>query len=235
LNAERRELLVVGAAAHDRLVVVVGARHRRNVDRRRHEVDHRVEHALHALVLEGAAAEHRMDLAGDRALADAGIDLGFGQLARLQVLVHQLFVGLGRGLDHLLAPLLGVGLQLGGNRLVAELHALGRLVPEDRLHLDQVDHALEVVLGADRNDDHDRVRLQAVDHHLADAEEVGADAVHLVDEREARHLVLVGLAPDGLRLRLHAADRVVHHDRAVEHAHAALDLDREVDVARGCR
>ena len=30
--------------------------------------------------------------------------------------------------------------------------------------------------------------------------EVGADLVHLVDERDARHVVLVGLAPDGLAL-----------------------------------
>jgi hypothetical protein len=56
------------------------------------------------------------------------------------------------------------------------------------------------------------------------------DAVHLVDERETRHLVLVGLAPDGFGLRLHTADRAIDHARAVEHAHRALDFDREVDV-----
>ena len=61
--------------------------------------------------------------------------------------------------------------------------------------------------------------------------EVGADAVHLVDEAEARHVVLVGLAPHRLGLRLDAGDRVEHRDRAVEDAQAALDLDREVDVA----
>ena len=44
-------------------------------------------------------------------------------------------------------------------------------------------------------------------------------------------LVLVGLAPDGLRLRLDAGDRVEDGDRAVEHAQRALDLDGEVDVA----
>jgi hypothetical protein len=38
--------------------------------------------------------------------------------------------------------------------------------------------------------------------------------------------------PDGLGLRLHAGDAAEHDDRAVEHAQAALDLDREVDVAR---
>ena len=67
--------------------------------------------------------------------------------------------------------------------------------------------------------------------HLDGAEEVGAGAVHLVDEAHARDVVLVGLAPDGLGLRLDAGDRVEHGDGAVEHAQRALDLDGEVDVA----
>ena len=58
-----------------------------------------------------------------------------------------------------------------------------------------------------------------------------ADAVHLVDVGEARDGVLVGLTPDGLRLRLDAGDGVEDGDGAVEDAEAALDLDREVDVA----
>jgi hypothetical protein len=61
--------------------------------------------------------------------------------------------------------------------------------------------------------------------------EVGADAVHLVDEADARDVVLVGLAPDRLGLGLDAGDGVEHRDRAVEHAQRALDLDGEVDVA----
>ena len=44
-------------------------------------------------------------------------------------------------------------------------------------------------------------------------------------------LVLVGLAPHRLALRLDAVAAVEHRDRAVEDAQAALDLDREVDVA----
>ena len=59
-------------------------------------------------------------------------------------------------------------------------------------------------------------------------------AVHLVDEDETRNAVLVGLAPHRLGLRLDAADRAQHGARAVEHAQAALDLDREIDVARAC-
>ena len=40
------------------------------------------------------------------------------------------------------------------------------------------------------------------------------------------------MSPHGLGLRLDAAGRVQHEHRAVEDAHAALDLDGEVDVTR---
>src|SRR5689334_4145510 len=46
------------------------------------------------------------------------------------------------------------------------------------------------------------------------------------------HVVLVGLPPDRLRLRLHAGHRVEHRDRAVKHPKRALHFDGEVDVAR---
>ena len=63
--------------------------------------------------------------------------------------------------------------------------------------------------------------------------EVGADAVHLVHEADARHAVLVRLAPHRLRLGLDARHRIEHRDRAIEHAQRPLDFDGEVDVARG--
>ena len=76
-----------------------------------------------------------------------------------------------------------------------------------------------------------RARAQTVDHHLDAAREIRADAVHLVDEADARHVIFVGLAPHGFGLRLNAGNGVEHGDRAVEHAHGTLDFDREVHVA----
>ncbi len=112
-------------------------------------------------------------------------------------------------------------------------HVLAQLVlVDDRLHVDEVDDPEEVGLGADRQLDRHGVRAEAVDHRLHAAVEVRADAVHLVDVGDARDLVLVGLAPDGLRLGLDAGDGVEQRDGAVEHAQRALDLDGEVDVAR---
>ena len=120
--------------------------------------------------------------------------------------------------------------QLVGDLLVVELGA-ELVLPDERLVLDQVDDALELVLGADRQLDRQRVGAEAVAHRLHGAVEVGAGAVHLVDVGDPRDAVLVGLAPDGLRLRLDAGDRVEDRDRAVEDAQRALDLDGEVDVA----
>ena len=65
-----------------------------------------------------------------------------------------------------------------------------------------------------------------------DALEIRTHPVHLVDERDARHAIFVGLPPHGFGLRLDAADRAEHRDRAVENAQAALDFNREIDVAR---
>ena len=46
-------------------------------------------------------------------------------------------------------------------------------------------------------------------------------------------LILVGLTPDGLRLGLNAALCAQHRHSTVEHAQGTLDLNREVNVARG--
>ena len=109
--------------------------------------------------------------------------------------------------------------------LVAQVVAVG-----DRLHVDEVDHAAERVLGADRHLERHGVHAEAVPDHVDHAPEVGAGAVELVDEAEARDAVLVRLAPDRLGLRLDAGHAVEDDDRAVEHAQAALDLDRKVHV-----
>src|SRR5690606_40197569 len=91
----------------------------------------------------------------------------------------------------------------------------------------------EVVLGADGDDDGHGVGLEAQLQLVVDLEEVGAGTVHLVDEGQTGHTVLVGLTPHGFGLRLHATHGAIHHAGAVEHAHGAFDLDREVHVARG--
>ena len=130
-------------------------------------------------------------------------------------------------------PFVGNFLELGRNILVLEFDALGLIVPDHGLHLHQVDHADEIFLGADRNLDRHRVGLQSRLHLLVHAEVVRTGTIHLVDERETRHSVFVGLTPHRFGLRLHAAYSAIHHASAVEHAHRTFNLNGEVDVTRG--
>ena len=69
--------------------------------------------------------------------------------------------------------------------------------------------------------------LEASLHLVVDPHEIRARAVHLVNEEQARHAILVSLPPDSLCLRLHAADRAQHGACSIEHAKAPLDLERD--------
>ena len=60
------------------------------------------------------------------------------------------------------------------------------------------------------------------------AQEVGAGAIHLVDEGEARHLVLVHLPPDRLGLRLHAG----HGVRTAPRRRRARAGDRSTSIVK---
>ncbi|MNQ95828.1 hypothetical protein D3C85_1114020 [compost metagenome] len=124
-------------------------------------------------------------------------------------------------------------MQFGRDVLVLELHALAGFVPNDRLHFQQIDDALEAVFSADWHHDGHRVGLQAVLQLVVDLEEVGAGTVHLVHEGQTWHFVLVSLTPYRFRLWLHAADCTVNHAGAIQHAHRTFHFNGEVNVAWG--
>ena len=240
LERQRRERRVVGGRTRDRRRVGladVEPFHGRDVERRRQVVDDRVEHRLDALVLERRAAddddERRLLVAHrvDHALAQRRLDRLLRDLLAAEVLLEDLVVDLADLLDQLLAVDLGLGLELGRDLLDDVVGAHRLVLVRDGLHPYQVDDALELVLAADRQLDRHRVGLQ-LGLDLAERRlEVGADAVHLVDEADARHAVLVRLAPHRLRLRLHTRHGVEHGAGAVQHAQRALDFSGEVDVA----
>ena len=226
------ERLVVRRLAHGLLAGLhVDCLDRRNVDRRRQIVEHAIEQRLHALVLEGRAAEQGIEGAVDRALADEFLELRLVRLVALKVSFHGLVVDLNGHLDELVAIFLGLVQEIGGDVDVAEARAKRILVPDHALHADEIDNTFEIAFSADWQLHDKRLRAEAVDDRAHAIEEVGADLVHLVDEDHARHVVLVALPPDGLGLRLNALVGVEQGYRAVEHAQGALHLDGEVHVA----
>ena len=205
----------------------------RDVDRARQVVDDRVEQGLHALVLERGAAQHRDDVARDGGRAHGDAQVVGGDLLLADVL-----------LEHVLVVLADRRRRAGGARSRRRRRApqgcrrsrssrpcrRPTRAPSSTSRSMTPWNSLSAPIGSCTTATLASRRSLIMS---TAAVEVGADAVHLVDEAHPRHVVLVGLAPDRLGLGLHAGDRVEHRHRAVEHAQRALHLDREVDVAGG--
>lgn len=101
------------------------------------------------------------------------------------------------------------------------------------VHLDQVDHAHEVGLGADRQLKNYRNHVQTLADGVDSVREGGAGAVQLVHVADTWNVVAAGLTPNGHRLRLNAGDAVENGYCTVENTERTLHLDGEVDVSWG--
>jgi hypothetical protein len=221
--------LGVGRAGRDRLAALrLEALDRRAVERRRQVRDDRVEQGLDADAAQRRAAEQRHERPRERARAQGRVQRIEGRVTLLEHRSQQHLVVVGERVDELRPQNLDLVPQ-PGRHLALVRRALGverpRRAPQD------VDHARHHAALVDRILDGHRMRREPLAHALRGREHVGPDAVALVDEHDARHAVALHLAPDRLRLRLDPGHRVDHEHGSVEHAHAALDLEREVDVA----
>ena len=143
-----------------------------------------------------AAAGDREELAARAPRACSASRISSARdLVALEVLRDQLVGDLDDGLDEPLAPdrglawqcSAGIGAGLGLARAVA-----GVLVGD---HVEHVDHAAEVVLGAHRDGDRDAARRELLLERRERRVEVGALAVEQVDEHHARRPELVAAAP----------------------------------------
>lgn len=192
-----------------------------------------IQHGLDTLIGQGRAHHDGSKLAGNGRAADGSLDLFVGGRLLFEVQLGNLVVDVGQLLNQELSLLGGKLLQISrdlvGN---SNLGAAGTLKVHG-LHLDNVNDALELVLGADGDLDGGRGDLELGVDLLDGLPGVGAHTVHLVDEGDSGNIVAFHLAIDGNRLRLDAADGAENHDGAVEHAQSTLDLDGEVNVAGG--
>ena len=203
-----------------------------NVNRRGHEVHDGVQQLLHTLIFVRGAAGHRDNLVVDGALPEHLADQILGDGLLLQRQLHDLVGEVGAGVDEFGAVFLRQLHHIGRDLLHA--HVLAHLVIIDvGVHLHQVNDTLEGLLLADGELNGHGIAFQAVVDHTQHVVEIGAHDVHFVDIDHAGDLVVVGLAPHGLRLGLDAALGAHDGHRAVQHAQGALHLHGEVHVTRG--
>src|SRR6202795_4681391 len=253
LEGQRSERLIVSGAAENGFVVVgVNAFDRRNIHGRRQVIDHRVEQRLNALVFESGAGENRYNFQRESRFGNGIAHFLDAEGAFGEVLVQNGVVVLGDVLHHFAAMLVVEGfvdggtLEGGGNVWTRinegfvpklfdfenfEFCAESLFEPHDHFLLNEIDDADEIIFAAEGKLQRYGVRAKTLADGADYVVEVRAHAVHFVDEADARNAVLVGLAPDGYRLRLHASDGVEHADRAVEDAQGALNFHGKINVA----
>ena len=103
--------------------------------------------------------------------------------------------------------------------------------PHDRLHVDQIDDAFKFIFLPNRNLNRDRLGAQTLADGINRMLEIRAHLVDLINKANPRYAILIGLAPNFFRLRLHAVHRVKYGNCAIEHAQRPLHLRREIHVA----
>ena len=233
LEGQRSKRRIVARLANEFLVRLGGRADRRGkVGGRGEIVDDRIKEASHALVLERGTTQDGDESSVDRRLPDRTYHFVTPRRLTLEELLHQRIILLADPLDH---DGLGRACRLNQfvrNRFFADRRAHRCIVVVDRLHVDQVDHARETSFGTHRDHDRHGVGPKLSADFLDDPFEVGPGAVHLVDERDPRDVVLLRLSPNGLGLRLHAADGTEEGNGPVEDAQAALHFGSEVHVPR---
>ena len=202
------------------------------LDRARQVLDDRVEEAVGGEVACRHAACHREDVAVVRLVLEGLDDLVVVDLLALEVALHEVLVDLGDLVHELLAVLLGLGLKVVGDRDLLGVLATGAVVLVG-LHVDEVDDAADLVLGADGDLGGDRVRPEGGLERLQRAEEVGALAVEHVHEDQAGDVELLGALPQASGGDLDAHHRVDDEDRRLAHAQRAERVGDEARLARG--
>src|ERR1035437_2478554 len=234
LERERTKFIAVAGLDVNGVVRVhLGAFRAGNIQRTRQIIHDRVHQRLHALLFEGRTAQHGHQFNLARQPADGRLER-----ERLNRLFpdHQFgnrIVLVGNGVNQFRECGFGFFLQTLGNFL----HLVFQTfvddfadAPGDRLLVDHVNDAFELVLGANRQINRIRIRAEFFPHVFQRVFKIRAGAVHLVDERDARNIVFGRLTPHRFGLRLNARDGAEHRHRAVQNAHGAFDFGGEIHV-----
>ena len=233
LERECGERCIIGCLTGLFLICLgVGTAYCGDVQRRGHVIDYSVEQLLHAFVFIRSAADHGNHLNSACGLSDGCADHILRNLFSFEIKHHYLVVEIRDSFQHLYAVFLGhishiLGYLLGAH-VVAEI-----IVINAGIHLNQIDYATEIRFGADRELDGHCIALKSVMHHIENMIEVRAHDIHLVYVYHTRNMIVIGLSPNCLGLRLNAALGTQYGHAAVKNAQRTLDLDGEVNVTRG--
>ena len=111
--------------------------------------------------------------------------------------MQQVVIVLDNGLDHLIMESIGLFLQLFGNFLGHVFGAQSLIFPDNRLHLEQINYAFELVFLSDGKLNGYGAGVEALADGIDSMLKIGAHLVHLINKANSRDFVFIGLAPYG--------------------------------------
>ena len=233
LKGQRREGRLIGGVADLGLIGLgIDTLDSRDIQRRGHIIDDRVEQLLYAFVFVGSAAGDGDHFHRTGGLPDRRTDLVRRDFFAFEICFHDLFVEVGDSFQQLIAVLLSEGTHILGDLLGA--HILAEIIViNSGVHIHKVDNTFEAVFTPDRKLDRNGIALEPLMHHVQHTVEIRAGDVHLVDVDHPGNMIVVGLSPDGFRLGFHAALGAQDRHAAVKHSQGAFDLGGKVHMARG--
>ncbi len=228
LEHAHEELAAVGRNL-DVLAGLVGRGERTLLVRRGEVAGDRVEQGVEADALGGRGDEHRgQDRVADP-LVEAGVELRVRDLLFREVLLEDVVVGLGSGLEQLVAAKGDLVGEIGRDRdldLLAVLELVG-------LAVDQIDEAGEGLRGADGQVERSDLVAECVAELIEHAERVRVLPVALVDDEAGRRAGGPAGPHRGLQPGFDMARCVDDEERGVRSVEPLDQLRDEVGVAGG--
>ena len=234
LECQCTKRLVIVRLANELVTAVrTGTEDLRRIHRRRQVCTNGIKHRLYTFVLERRTTNNREHLHREGTLADSHTYLILRDCSRIvKIFLHQSIIKLRDGLEHLVAPFLCLCNKVSRNILNRILSTHSLIMPDDCFHTNEINHALECFLCSNRNLDCTRSSSK----HLFDLanyiKEVGTRTVHLVHVADTRHIILISLTPNSLRLRLYTTHRAQRHHSTVQDTQRTLYLYGKVHVTR---
>ena len=219
----------------DRVLFRIHTLNRRTIEWTRQIILDRIQYALHAHTMQCRTANDRLNHPLQRRTANHIPNKIVGDRFFFHGQRHHFVAVFTKRFDHDLAGKIGFLLQLLRDRRLLELFAvlLKRLI----FHLDQIDHSAERVVyvlrsQTNRHLNRQWITAQSLPNLVQNSLKPSALAIEFVDKANPRHLVLVGLPPNGLALRLDSLSRAEYDDRSIQHSQTTFDFGCKIDVPR---
>ena len=180
-------------------------------------------------VFERGAGKNRSNGPCERGPSQGCADEGLVH-ASCKIGLEKLLVLVGHEIEHVVPGFLGLCCHVRGKLVLLDGAALVLWAEGEILHGNKVYDTLKAVTCSPGKDNGHGIGAKTRLHGLEAGLEIGARPVHLVHKGDLRHPELLGLAPHGLGLGLHAGHSAKDAHCPVQHPKAALHLDGKVHV-----